>query len=257
MAVTAIAVALAAASGRSVAGTVAVGAAVLAGQLCVGWHNDWLDAERDRVARRQDKPVALGLVARRAVGRAALIAGTLTIPLSLLSNARAGGAHIAAVALALGYNAGLKSTVWSWVPYAVSFSLLVAFIDLGLPGAPWPPWWATTATAALATGAHLANALPDLEADVATGVRGLPHRLGRTRSRVGAAGLLLAASAVVTFGPGAPGAGPLAGLGLAVCLVVGAMTLGGQGDGRWAFRLTMGVALVDVALLVSRGGSLR
>ena len=52
----------------------AVGAAVLAGQLSVGWHNDWLDAERDSAAARPDKPVATGAVSRRTVARCALIA---------------------------------------------------------------------------------------------------------------------------------------------------------------------------------------
>ncbi len=257
VAVTTVAVALAAASGRSGAGTAAVGAAVLAGQLSVGWHNDWLDAERDRAAGRRDKPVAQGLVGRRAVGRAALTAAVVTVPLSLLSGRQAGTAHIAAVGLAWGYNAGLKSTAWSALPYAVSFSLLVTFICRGLPGAPGPPWWAIVATATLGTGAHLANALPDLEDDEATGVRGLPHRLGRTRSRVGAAALLLTASVAVTFGPGSQGPGTLAGLGVSAALVAGGTALGRQGGGRWPFRLTMGVALVDVALLVARGGSLR
>ena len=40
-------------------------AAVLAGQLSIGWLNDVLDAERDRTAGRADKPVAAGAVSRR------------------------------------------------------------------------------------------------------------------------------------------------------------------------------------------------
>jgi len=44
--VTALAMALAIGTGRSGIGVLAVGAAVLAGQLSVGWHNDWLDAAR-------------------------------------------------------------------------------------------------------------------------------------------------------------------------------------------------------------------
>ena len=48
-------------------------AAVAATQLAVGWVNDWLDADRDRVAGRADKPVAAGTVGRRTVGVAGLI----------------------------------------------------------------------------------------------------------------------------------------------------------------------------------------
>jgi len=256
-AVTLVAVMLAGALGRPAAGMAAVGAAVLAGHLSVGWHNDWLDADRDLAAGRTDKPVAAGLVRRQAVGRGAAAAALLTVPLSLLSGGKAGLAHIAAVALAWGYNASLKSTAWSWAPYAVSFPLLVAFIYLGLPGAPWPPLWAVTATALLATGAHLANALPDLEDDQAGGVRGLPHRLGRNASRLGAGVLLLGASVIVTIGSGPPGAGTLSGLGVVVVLIAAAAVQGRHGGGRWAFRLTLAVAVADVAMLVARTGSLR
>ena len=59
--VTALTVALAIGTGRSGVGVCLAGAAVLAGQLSVGWHNDWLDAARDTAAGRADKPVAAGL----------------------------------------------------------------------------------------------------------------------------------------------------------------------------------------------------
>ena len=36
--------------------------AVLAGQLSVGWSNDWLDAARDRAVGRTDKAVVAGLI---------------------------------------------------------------------------------------------------------------------------------------------------------------------------------------------------
>src|ERR1019366_1392639 len=68
--VTALAVALAVSTGRDAAGVVAAGAAVLAGQLSVGWHNDWLDAGRDAASGRPDKPVAAGDISPRLAGRA-------------------------------------------------------------------------------------------------------------------------------------------------------------------------------------------
>src|SRR5580704_17737402 len=79
--VTALAMALAIGTGRAAIGVLAVGAAVLAGQLSVGWHNDWLDAARDVAAGRPDKPVAAGAIARRTVGRAALTALIAAVPL--------------------------------------------------------------------------------------------------------------------------------------------------------------------------------
>ena len=45
-----------------------VAGAVLASQLAVGWSNDWLDARRDQLAGRRDKPIPRGAVDRRLVG---------------------------------------------------------------------------------------------------------------------------------------------------------------------------------------------
>ena len=109
---------------------------------------------------------------------AAAIALAAVPLLSLLSGWRAAIVHCVAVALAWAYDLGLKATALSVVPYAIAFGLLPVFVVLGLPGAPWPPWWAPVAGALLGAGAHFANALPDLDDDIATGVRGLPHRLG-------------------------------------------------------------------------------
>ncbi len=183
---------------------VAAGAAVLTGQLSVGWHNDWLDAGRDAAAGRPDKPVAAGDISRRTVTRCALGALTAAVPLSFASGWRAGLVHLTAVLLAWSYNARLKATAVSFVPYAVAFPLLVAFVTLGGPAASWPPWWALAAAALLGCSAHLVNAVPDLADDLAAGVRGLPHRLGRARSVTATVVLLLAATAVESFGPGRP-----------------------------------------------------
>src|ERR1700678_1799195 len=133
--VTALAVALAVSTGRSAVGVFLVGAAVLAGQLSVGWHNDWLDAGRDAASGRPDKPVAAGDISRRTVARCALAALTAAVPLSFASGWRAGLVHVTAVFLAWAYNARLKATVVSFLPYAVAFPLLVAFVTLGRPAA--------------------------------------------------------------------------------------------------------------------------
>ena len=102
------------------------------------------------------------------------------------------------------YDLGLKSSPLSVLPYVVCFGLLPTFVVLALPGAPAPVWWLPLAGALLGAGAHFANVLPDLDDDAATGVRGLPHRLGRTASRYAAAVLLLAATVVLAAGSPVP-----------------------------------------------------
>jgi 4-hydroxybenzoate polyprenyltransferase len=98
--------------------------------------------------------------------------------------------------------------------------------------------------------------LPDLDDDLATGVRGLPHRLGPAVSRLLAAGLLLAATVVLVFGPGRATAAGVIGLVVVAGLVVAGLVMQRRPGSRAAFRMTMLVALFDVALLVARGRSL-
>jgi heme o synthase len=253
-AVTLAMVALAAATGRDAAGLVAVAAAVLAGQLSVGWLNDYLDAERDRAVGRRDKPVAAGGVSRRTVGVAAVVAVALCVPLSLLSGVPAAVAHMLAVASGWAYDLGVKASAISVLPYGVSFGLLPVFVTLGLPGHPLPLGWLVAAAALLGSAAHFANALPDLSDDVVTGVRGLPHRLGARWSQALAALLLLAASAVLALGP----PGPPTAFGLAVLVIAAAMLavghlLGRRAGSRAPFRAMLIVALLDVLALIISG----
>jgi 4-hydroxybenzoate polyprenyltransferase len=248
-AVTAVATALAVAAGRGAAGAVAVAVAVLAGQLSVGWSNDLIDRDRDRMRGRREKPIVAGLVDATTVRRAAFIALAATVPLSLLSGVEATLVHLVAVGAAWAYNVRIKSTVLSVLPYAIAFGLLPAFVTLGLPGAPWPPWWAVTAGALLGAGAHFANVMPDIADDLATGVRGLPQRLGRQASSRVAAVLLLAASLVLVFGPG--NVSWVTGVGLAIATVL-AVVAGIRGS----FRAVLLVAVLNVGLLLVRGSSL-
>jgi heme o synthase len=238
---------------------VGVAAAIGATQLSVGWVNDWLDADRDRATGRTDKPVAAGAVSRRTVGIAGLVA-SLAIPLLGLPFGPAATACITLVGVfALLYDWPLKSTPLSIVPYLVAFGLMPAFVVLALPGHPWPPAWLVAAGALLGGGAHFANVLPDLADDAATGVVGLPHRLGAGWSQVAAGGLLLAATLTLVFGPSGPPSWP----GIAAATAAVVVLPFGWYAGKKAlkrgtrqvamFRSVIVVALIDVVLLVFSG----
>ncbi|WP_228387448.1 UbiA family prenyltransferase [Nocardioides sp. dk884] len=183
---TTIATLLAIAAGKPPGTVVLVGAAVLCGQLGIGWGNDLVDLPRDRATARPDKPLATGEVSVR-VARAAL-SGSLVacLVLSALLGWRAALAHLVCVGLAHAYNLGLKATPWSWLPYAGAFGLLPAVATLAGSVPARPAWWAVLAGAVLGVAAHLLNAVPDLADDASTGVHGLPHRLGARRCRVAA-----------------------------------------------------------------------
>ena len=254
-AVTAIATALAVSSGLGLrAGWVA--AAFLTGQLSVGWSNDWIDAARDRRSARADKPVARGDLPVETVRTAALVAVALCVPLSLAMGLAAGVLHLGAVAAAWAYNARLKATWLSFVPYAVAFGAVPSIITLGLDGRPLAPLWATLAGALLGVGAHLCNVLPDLEEDLAAGIEGLPHRLGPSLSAALAAVLLLASSVLLGLGPGRAGALPLVAVGVAVVVTVVGLVRSRRPGSRAAFRAAIVVAAVSVALLLARGAVL-
>ena len=167
----------------------------------MGWSNDWIDAARDAGNARADKPVARGALSADVVRAAALTAVALCVPLSILMGGAAGLLHLLAVALAWAYNARLKAGVLSFLPYALAFGAVPSIVTLALPDGSVAPWWAGVAGALLGVGAHLCNVLPDLDADVKQGIRGMPHRLGARWSAVLAAVLLLAATVVLALGP--------------------------------------------------------
>lgn len=245
--------------GHGPVGIVSVVATVLASQLAVGWSNDRLDADRDQLVARRDKPLVTGAVSRRTLGTGAVVAALASLALASTTNLPAAACALVGLASALLYNWPLKSTPVSVLPYAVSFAALPAFVVLALPGSPTPPVWQVAAGALLGAGAHFANVLPDLADDARTGVRGLPHRLGATGSGLVAAGLLLAATATLVLGP----AGPPSPAGLSAVLAAavvpplswygGRRTVRAGGRHPAAFRAVILVAVIDVVLLVASG----
>ena len=247
--------ALAASAGQTPVGCLLVAAALLTGQLSIGWCNDAFDADRDRAAGRVEKPTVRGDVTATTLWRAAVLALAATVATSYLAAGRIGGtAHVVAVGSAWAYDLGLKGRLGSFVPYAVSFGLLPSLATLSLDPAVWAPWWGTAAGACLGVAAHLANALPDLADDRATGVHGLPQRLGATASRVVAAGCLAAGALLLAFAPpGPPGVAGLVGLAATALLLVAAFGVSWPTASRAPFALTVAAALAVVAMLIARG----
>jgi 4-hydroxybenzoate polyprenyltransferase len=254
--VTALSAALFAVAGKPASVCLLGAAAVLAGQLTIGWSNDLIDAPRDRAAGRIDKPLAvspgLGRQVRLALG-AALV---MTVVLSLALGWRAAALHAVTVAGGWAYNLGLKATPLSALAYFVAFGALPALATAAHPGSHLAPAWTMLAAGLVGVAAHFGNVLPDLADDVAAGVLGLPQRLGTRGSVLAAVGALLAAAAIIDVQAGfrhpVPTAiGTAAVLGLAWVALRSARL---QPRGQGAFLATMAAAAVDVAILaVNRG----
>jgi 4-hydroxybenzoate polyprenyltransferase len=158
------------------------------------------------------------------------------------------------------YNLGLKATVFSFVPYAIAFGTLPAVATLALPEPVWPAPWAMVAGALFGVSAHLANVLPDLDDDLETGVRGLPHRIGARATAVACPVLLGAASLVILFGTSGPGGAEpwrlMAAAGLVALAGAGVVVGLRQPKSRGLFVIVIAAAISAVLLFAVSGQSL-
>ena len=249
IAVTVIAALLVVADGANVARVALLGAAVLAGQLTIGWSNDLLDAARDRAAGRAGKPLASGSLTPRVVRSATLVALAGTVLFSLWCGVLSGVAHLVLV-VGSGwlYNLGVKSTAWSALPYVVAFGALPHVVTLSRPQPALAPVWITVAGAALGLAAHLLNVLPDLADDADTGVRGLPHRLGEQRLRLLACAMLTVATTAVVVGA----AFPTAVSALSLAALTAAIAVGLRGTRSAPFVAVIALAVLDIVLMAAR-----
>ena len=235
-------------------------ASTAAGQASVGWSNDYLDRRRDAVAGRRDKPLVAGTVPPRVVLWAAVIAFACCIALAVPLGGAETLVMAAAVSSAWAYNAGLKGTVLSWAPYAVSFGLLPAFVWLATPGGGAPPPWIVAGASLLGVAGHLMNVLPDLERDVGAGYHGLPHRLGSRGSLILACLVLAAMLAVVLIFIRIwddPSFGQVTVAAAAAALVVAVAWSGLRERHRLGFLLTIAAAAAIVVTLVLSPETLR
>jgi 4-hydroxybenzoate polyprenyltransferase len=249
LAITAMATVLAAEAAPAGLGPVLVAPAMLAGQLSVGWSNDACDAARDVAARRTDKPVARGEISVRSLWVAAVVSVVAALAMAAAISLLTMGILALLVGAGWAYNLGLKSTPWSGAMYLLGFGPLPAYAASTLPGQPAPRFWVCVAAALLGLGAHFVNVLPDLAADLSSGVRGLPQlvagRWGPGAARATALLLLLSASALLVV-EASPARRWIAVVGLCVSCVLA--VAGALGTGRTPFRAALAIAGADVAV---------
>jgi len=250
LAVTVVTAVLAVGAGLDLPRLALVTSAVFFNQVSVGLSNDWIDARRDAAVGRLDKPLARGWISVSAVRTASIVTLVLAVLLTLPLGWAATLAHVVFIASAWSYNLWLKRSPLSVLPFVVSFGLLPAIVTLAALPPQFAPWWMLAAGALLGVAAHFANVLPDLADDAATGVAGLPHRLGRRASGLTIVVGLAVASVLVVFGAG--DAGVVQWIGLVVTLALAAVS--GvlaviRPPTRLLFQLIMAAALVNVVLL--------
>lgn len=259
--VTLVALALGVAVGLDAGRLTLLTVSVLCGQLSIGLSNDAVDARRDATTGRTDKPLArAGAPVRTAMG-VALVTATLAIVLSAACGPGMALAHAAFLACAWGYNLGLKSTVWSAACFLVGFGIFPSLAPLALAEPRVAPAWAWIVGAALGVAVHFSNVLPDLDDDLRTGVRGLPHRFGRRLSAGVAFGAVIVGAVASVWAPalwGDGGRGPtpaawVAGSAVTLIAVIGLVVSVRGAATRLSFRLVMLAALLLAVQLVISG----
>jgi 4-hydroxybenzoate polyprenyltransferase len=197
--------------------------AMLGIQFCIGTVNDLVDEPVDAVAKPW-KPIPSGLVGRRIASTIALVSGGG----GLLLSASVGPVPLLLAAAMLGcglvYDFYLKPTRWAWACFAIAFPLLPVFAWYGAAGT-LPPGSAFLLPLAALAGPllQLANGLADYDVDRESGLDTLAVALGRQRSLLAMADMVvvihgLAWLTIVRTGP------PLA---LAMAVVAGALAVVG------------------------------
>src|SRR5256885_3488542 len=150
-------------------------------QISIAMINDYCDRRLD-AAGKPEKPIPRGLVHPRE----ALVAGLFMIvlmvllllplpPLALL---------VSLLYLALGqaYNLGLKSTPWSGIVFALAMPLIPLYAFAGVGRIVPFMFWLVPLGFFLGVALNLANSLPDIEKDAASGAKTLAVFLGVKRS---------------------------------------------------------------------------
>ena len=164
-----------------------LGLAMFMLQASIGTLNDLVDLERDR-GRKTGKPLPRGLVS---IGAArSIFAGSLALGLllSVLAGFAVAGVALLGLAAGYAYDLRLKTSPWSWLPFAIGIPLLPVYAWLGATGRIPGAFLVLVPLAVLGGAAlALANELADDERDRGAGVETAVGALGAVRAwRLGA-----------------------------------------------------------------------
>jgi 4-hydroxybenzoate polyprenyltransferase len=93
------------------------------------------------------------------------------------------------ISMGVAYNFYFKFNIFSWLPYALAFAALPSCIAISKDVSP--PVWMWLGGALLGSAAHFINVIKDMDEDRASGIGGLPQRLGKQKSIAAAVVLIV------------------------------------------------------------------
>lgn len=176
-----IAAALTLAAGGSTTQSMLAAITMLGVHTSIGAMNDLLDQTSD--AGRGEKPLVAGSVSAGEARVMVVVAATAGLAASSALSFTTLVIASAGATLGYLYNAGIKRTPISFLPFALGVALIPVFA-WSAAGAPLPAAIATLCVIALPGGSALAlqNALADRELDQSAGANSAVVRLGHRRS---------------------------------------------------------------------------
>lgn len=183
---------LASLAGGGVQRAILLAAGMLGLQFCIGTVNDLFDTEIDRRAKPW-KPIAAGIVSRRAAIVVAIVSGGGGLALAATTGLPQALMAAAMLACGLAYDAWLKPTAWAWLCFSIAFAILPVYAWYGaIAQMPPRPEFLEPLAALAGPVIQLSNGLADIERDTLAGLATLATRLGRRRSVLVIAVLLAA-----------------------------------------------------------------
>jgi len=155
----------------------------LLGQLAISIHNDYCDRELDARAKPW-RALPRGLLTPGEAFAWTAILTLLCLLLALPLGLTVAGLIAIGASSGFVYNAWLKRTSWTWLPFWVALPTLplTAFAVVG----EWDSrlWLVYLIGAPLVLAVYIADTLSDIESDSAHGVQGFAHRLGPRGARL-------------------------------------------------------------------------
>jgi 4-hydroxybenzoate polyprenyltransferase len=148
---------------------------------------------------RQNKPLVSGVITRKYLTNWL----RFMVPFSFVANLlgplgfKGGLVYMFGISMGVAYNFYFKFNIFSWLPYALAFAALPSCIAISKDVSP--PVWMWLGGALLGSAAHFINVIKDMDEDRASGIGGLPQRLGKRNSILTAALLTILGLLVVIY----------------------------------------------------------
>ena len=163
---------------------------VFLGQLLIGWSNDIYDYQDDLKHNRVNKPLVSGQLKIEKLRRATFILLPFAVIANLLGplGIKGGAVYLLGVGCGIAYNFYFKFSPLSPLPYAIAFAALPSSVAISKDVNP--PLWMLVGGALFGMAAHFINVIKDMDQDQASGIKGLPQRLGKAKS-IAAATILI------------------------------------------------------------------